>query len=195
MIHPRKSRSISGRFKDLILLNLHPSFHGVRTILLARTTEPSLEEITNLLTASAADPGIKQESNEISGLAFAVRTGPPHRSAPSIAAPSAPFSSPITGKLGADGFPVDSQGSRWCDPTNQHCHRCGRSGHVAFKCMHSMPAFVKDWILAAPRPASSHVAAFAAAIEAGLTPDHYMSMWDRHSGGYADSSDLGPLRT
>ncbi|KAJ7602430.1 hypothetical protein FB45DRAFT_1047003 [Roridomyces roridus] len=73
IIHdPSKEISVYIRaFSDLILLNFHPSFHGVCTIRLARTTEPSLEEIMNLLTAY---PGIKQESNEISGLACAVHT-------------------------------------------------------------------------------------------------------------------------
>ena len=63
--------------KDLILLNLHPSFRSVRTILLARATEPSLEDITSLLTASSADPGIKQEEDNISSIAFSARAGPP----------------------------------------------------------------------------------------------------------------------
>ncbi|KAJ6553996.1 hypothetical protein DFH09DRAFT_863742, partial [Mycena vulgaris] len=144
--------------KDLILLNLHPSFRAVRTILLARATEPSLEDITSLLNASSADPGIKQEDN-ISGFAFLAHAGPPRRAAPAVTTTTS--TSPLTGKIGADGFPVDSQGSRWCDPTNNNCHRCGRIGHIAHKCMHTMPSFVKDWILSNSRTHLSQSAAFA----------------------------------
>jgi hypothetical protein len=165
--------------KDLILLNLHPSFRAVRTILLARATEPSLEDITSLLNASSADPGIKQEEDNLSGMAFLARTGPPHRTAPAVT--TAP-SSPLTGKIGADGFPVDSQGSRWCDPTNNNCHRCGRVGHIAHKCMHTMPSFIKDWILSNARTFPTASAAFAAALESGLTPDTFAEMYDHHAG-------------
>ncbi|KAJ7025487.1 hypothetical protein C8F04DRAFT_908714, partial [Mycena alexandri] len=147
--------------KDLILLRLHPSFHAVRTILLARATEPTLEDVKNLLTASSGDPGIKSEpDDDISGIsssAFVVRAPPPLRGAP---APT-PSSSTLSGRIGADGFPVDSQGSRWCDPTNDNCHRCGRAGHIASKCMHTMPSFVKDWILSHSRTHLSQSAAFA----------------------------------
>lgn len=174
--------------KDLILLNLHPSFRAVRTILLARATEPSLEDIKNLLSASSADPGIKQEEDDISGVAFLAHTSSPRRAAPAVT----PSSSPLTGKIAANGFPVDSQGSRWCDPTNDNCHRCGRVGHIAHKCMHTMPSFVKDWILSNSRHPLSQTAAFAAALDAGLTPDNYMDLWDKHTAG---SPEMSPLRT
>ncbi|KAK7034906.1 hypothetical protein R3P38DRAFT_3493254 [Favolaschia claudopus] len=129
--------------KDLLLINLHPSFSAVRAVLLARATEPTLKEVTDLLTASSGDPGIKQEDDGFSPLAFLAR-GPPHP--PPRTALAAKSSSPLTGTISADGFPQDSQGYRWCDPTSSNCHRCGRTGHIAHKCMHTMPAFVKDWI-------------------------------------------------
>ncbi|KAK7012419.1 hypothetical protein R3P38DRAFT_2550237, partial [Favolaschia claudopus] len=129
--------------KDRLLINLHPSFSAVHTVVLARATEPTLKEVTDLLTASSGDPGIKQEDDGLSPLAFLAR-GLPHP--PPRTALAAKSSSPLTGTISADGFPQDSQGYWWCDPTSSNCHRCGRTGHIAHKCMHTMPAFVKDWI-------------------------------------------------
>lgn len=48
----------------------------------------------------------------------------------------------------------DEKGYRWCDPSNENCcHRCGRSGHIAARCVYDMPPDIKDWVLG--RPASS----------------------------------------
>jgi hypothetical protein len=34
----------------------------------------------------------------------------------------------------------DSSGRRWCDPMNEnHCHCCGKQGHIAARCIHDMP--------------------------------------------------------
>jgi hypothetical protein len=50
---------------------------------------------------------------------------------------------------------VDNKGYRWCNPVNnQGCHRCGRTGHIAARCMYEMPQHVKDWLMA-PRSRSS----------------------------------------
>ncbi|KAK6966597.1 hypothetical protein R3P38DRAFT_2623913 [Favolaschia claudopus] len=152
--------------KDLLLINLHPSYSSVRTVLLTRAAEPTLKDVTDLLTASAADPY---------PLAFIARAAPvPRRSA--LAATS---SSPLTGSISSDGFPQDS---RWCDPTNSNCHRCGRVGHIAHKCMHTMPAFVKDWINSNLRNPQSHKAAFASALDAGIDPEVFLELWGIHVG-------------
>ncbi|KAK7016626.1 hypothetical protein R3P38DRAFT_3275819, partial [Favolaschia claudopus] len=47
---------ISPSTPDLLLINLHPSYSSVRTVLLPRAAEPTLKDVTDLLTASAADP-------------------------------------------------------------------------------------------------------------------------------------------
>ena len=62
----------------------------------------------------------------------------------------------------------EDKGYRWCDPLNEgHCHRCGRSGHIAARCIHDMPQHVKEWVMNGPphQPDSGH---FAAEEIAGL---------------------------
>jgi hypothetical protein len=113
-------------FKDVLLMHLHPSYHGVRTTILAQKTEPTLDDVKSILTSSAAADivDVKDEPQEV---AFLTRG----------CAPKA------KGGSGA----VDEKGFRWCDPTNDGaCHRCGHLGHIAARCMYNMPQHVKDWI-------------------------------------------------
>ncbi|CAK5269887.1 unnamed protein product [Mycena citricolor] len=160
--------------KDVLLMNLHPPFHTVRTILLARSPELKLEDRITQLASSSSDPGVvlKIEDGDISSLALAASA--PRRG---TASATSSYTSPITGSIAQDGFPLDSQGFRWCDPTTRGCHRCGRTGHIAHRCMHTMPTFVKDCILANGK-SSSASAAFSAALEAGLTRESFFEMWD-----------------
>ena len=45
----------------------------------------------------------------------------------------------------------DEKGNRWCDPMNEnHCHRCGRIGHIAARCVYDMPDDIKSWVLDRP---------------------------------------------
>ncbi|CAK5271385.1 unnamed protein product [Mycena citricolor] len=184
--------------KDVLLMNLHPAFHTVRTILLARSPEPKLEDCITQLASSSSDPGVvlKIEDGDISSLALAASA--PRRG---TASATSSYTSPITGSIAQDGFPLDSQGFRWCDPTTRGCHRCGRTGHIAHKCMHTMPTFVKDWILANGK-SSSASAAFSAALEAGLTRESFFEMWDEFQmsneaeiGGGPSGPFLSPRRT
>jgi hypothetical protein len=154
-----------------------------------------LLEVKELLLTSTADLAIKQE-DDLPGISLAVCTGLPARHAPAIP----PSSSSLTGHIGSDGFPIDSLGHRWCNPTSANCHRCGRSGHIAHKCMHVMPTFVRDWILSNSRSAYSQSTAFATAIEWGFDVDTFILMWAAHTGKrHGDFSGLsagrGPLRT
>ena len=108
-------------FKDVLLMRLDPSYDNIRVALLARETEPTLPTIKDVLLSS---PSTSIKSEE----AFAAHT---HRS--------------------RDPDPVDKQGFRWCDPTATGvCHRCGRQGHPAARCMFNMPQSVKDWLMARP---------------------------------------------
>ncbi|KAK6992512.1 hypothetical protein R3P38DRAFT_3289481 [Favolaschia claudopus] len=90
---------------------------------------------------------------------------------------AATSSSSLTGSISLDGFPQESQGFQWCDPTNSNCHRCGRVGHIGHKCMHTMPAFVKDWI-------NSNLCSFSHTklplLDAGLDPEVFLELWGIH---------------
>lgn len=155
--------------KDVILMHLHSSFHTARGVILTTATEPDLTSVKDLLkTTAASDPSVTVKS-ESAVFGMAARQTRPSSSVSS------------QGSIGTHGFPVDEQGNRWCDPTNSNCHRCGRPGHIAAKCMYSMPQFVKDWILKhanSPNPSS----AFAAAVAAGLTPEMFSEHYKRHVG-------------
>ncbi len=158
--------------KDIILMNLHLSFHTARGVILTTAKEPDLATVKSLLATTDSDPSVKTEPTEISfSAAHRARDTPPSFS-----------SSGSSGSIGAHGFPVDAQGHRWCDPTNTDCHRCGRSGHISAKCMHTMPQFVKDWIMKHSSSSSSS-AAFAAALAAGLTPESFAKQYWSHVGG------------
>ncbi|KAK6984645.1 hypothetical protein R3P38DRAFT_3292331 [Favolaschia claudopus] len=86
--------------KDLLLINLHPSYSSVRTVLLTRAAEPTLKDVTDLLTASAADPGIKQEDDGLSP----PRNHCSRRSRSPSLRPRCHPSSPLTGSISSDGF-------------------------------------------------------------------------------------------
>lgn len=169
---------------DIVLMNLDPAYSSARSVLLTRTEEPSLQVVKDVLTVTASsDPAIKLEDTT-SGLAFAATTGrrPGH---------GGPSSHPtLTGTIGSHGFPLDSQGYRWCDPANNDCHRCGRVGHIAGKCMHSMPPFVKDWIMKNTQ-STTPSAAFHAAFVAGLTPETFSNLYDARF-GYFPATDVDP---
>ncbi|CAK5274255.1 unnamed protein product [Mycena citricolor] len=57
--------------KDVLLMNLHPAFHTVCTILLARSPGLKLEDCITQLASSSSDPGVvlKIEDSDISSLA------------------------------------------------------------------------------------------------------------------------------
>jgi gag-polypeptide of LTR copia-type len=110
-------------FKDILLMHLDDSFNNLRVTLLARETEPSLPTIKDvLISSSSSSSDVKIEG------AFSARS---NRS--------------------RDPDPVDDKGFRWCDPTASGvCHRCGRTGHPAARCMYNMPQHVKDWLMSRP---------------------------------------------
>ncbi|KAF5341134.1 hypothetical protein D9611_005851 [Ephemerocybe angulata] len=114
-------------FKDILLMRLDPSYHPIRLSILSQKPEPSLSDIKSLLVTASSVIGVK---NEDSSSALAAR---------------APTS---YGRSRSDPDPIDDKGNRWCDPTAVGvCHRCGRPGHTAARCMFNMPQKVKDWLM------------------------------------------------
>lgn len=137
---------------DVLLMNLHSSYEGIRTSILTAKDEPSLESVKSILTGSARSVmAVKSEPTDIALAAQGARRGGGRKD----------YGHGYGGgRAGADsskGPSRDDNGYRWCDPSNEgHCHRCGRSGHIAARCIHDMPQHVKDWVMSGPpRPPSS----------------------------------------
>ncbi|KAF7333941.1 hypothetical protein MSAN_02396000 [Mycena sanguinolenta] len=155
---------------DILLLNLHPSWATVRTTITSNKDEQKLEDIISILNGSTVDP-VKQE---ISDLAMAAqngsfgsggrRGGGAGGAGPrnvvmevSVAAAAIPIEAVqvlravmrMEAVLALRVVPLrTTKGFHWCDPTNEnHCHRCGRSGHIAARCIHDMPQHIKDWVM------------------------------------------------
>lgn len=131
--------------KDLLLMRLDPSYHHIRTMLLTADTEPDLAKVKSTLMASTkAQVSVKPEPSD--SVAMAAR----HRSPPSA---------PVQGAVQLGAGMVDSKGYRWCDTSAEGvCHRCGRPGHIAARCMYSMPDHVKEAIRSSVTQASmAHV--------------------------------------
>lgn len=146
-------------FMDVLLMHLDPSFHSIRTTILTQK-DPTLDQIISLLTSStSADMVIKSEpdsvmvAGRIRGRGFAENGG---RSSGSGSWRNQEGRYNQESGHGGSGSPIDSKGFRWCNPTNEGaCHRCGRSGHIAARCMFNMPQEVKDWLMAGS-PQNSH---------------------------------------
>jgi len=103
-------------FKDILLMNLDPPFHGVHTTILAQQTEPDLAEVRKMLvgaTGASKVPSvfIKQEEDS-TPFAFKATTNPHFcQSGQFITSPT----------------PIDVKGFHWCDPTSSDCHQCGHT--------------------------------------------------------------------
>lgn len=145
--------------KDVLLMNLDTSYYPIRTTILAQKTEPTLDEVKTLLTSSTSAEITSSFSSEKIMLSHAGRKsggnghGHHHGSGSwrdgNRHGQDHHESKGSGHALGSDGSPVDNKGFRWCNPTNEGaCHRCGRTGHIAARCMYNMPQEVKDWILA-----------------------------------------------
>lgn len=132
---------------DLLLMNLDSSWDTVRTTILSTKDEKTLDDVIGILNGSAISAvSIKSEPQDVALVAanrFPGRCGNP------------PSGSGTSGRRGtlpppsdSSSSSVDSKGFRWCNPTNdRHCHRCGRTGHVAYLCIFDMPEEIKDWVM------------------------------------------------
>lgn len=164
---------------DVLLMNLDPSFASVKTAILTSKDEPNLEGVKAILLGgvqSAFPVAVKSEPSAAALAAQGLRRGGGRRYSGSGGGHSGSGSG--GGQFGSGGAGAgdrprapsrDDRGYRWCDPTNEgHCHRCGRSGHIAARCVHDMPQHVKDWVLAGP-PQYASVADASNDHVAGLT--------------------------
>jgi len=137
-------------FMDVLLMHLDPSFYTIRTTILTQK-DPTLEDIITILTSSTSANIIPKSEPEDTVLVAGRNRGREF-------AGNGGSSSGVSGswrnngqqsRHGVQGSPVDSKGFRWCNPTNEGaCHRCGRTGHIAARCMYDMPQEVKDWLMA-----------------------------------------------
>ena len=132
---------------DILLMRLNPSYHPVRITILSQKSEPKLEDVKAILTASSASDDVIIKSEPVEEL---------------LAAAHVDRSKKVS--------QVDDRGLCWCDMDRDGvCHRCGRPGHVAARCMYNMPQSIKDWILTsrAPSPSSSsqEKASFALVVQ------------------------------
>jgi hypothetical protein len=153
-------------FIDVLLMHLDPSFYSIRTTILVQK-DPTLEQVTTILTSSTSADLPSQSSDSVlatqrirgrgvgftgnggsSGPGFGLGSGSWRRQEGRQETRQEDRHGQESG-FGSSGSPVDSRGFRWCNPTNEGaCHRCGRGGHIAARCMFNMPQEVKDWLMA-----------------------------------------------
>jgi gag-polypeptide of LTR copia-type len=130
---------------DVLLMNLHESFHPICASILMAKPDPSSTDVINSLTGSAA-------ASEL--ISIKVEDAPPVLAS----RVSHGYGGGRGGRSGRSEWPssgqdmpvgrVDKDGISWCDTTVPGaCHRCGHSGHIAACCMFTMPQHVKDWIM------------------------------------------------
>ena len=124
---------------DMIVMHLHSSYDTVRTTLIARQTEPSLSELQSILKEADRDMRKDMTTSDAETALAARRFGGPKKKFHETKAAH------------SSGSIEDEKGHRWCDPTNEnHCHRCGRTGHIAARCIADMPPEIKTWVLSRP---------------------------------------------
>nr|GAT49568.1 predicted protein [Mycena chlorophos] len=140
-------------FKDVLLANLNPLYVAVRNSLLAQPTgESDLATVKSVISGALYinDDNIKTEPEDT---ALAIRNGNgstggkrAFASSGSVSGRSGNSAAHTSGQSESHG--IDKNGYRWCDPTNEnHCHRCGRTNHIAARCVADMPKDIKAWVL------------------------------------------------
>ncbi|KAJ7102797.1 hypothetical protein C8R44DRAFT_808560 [Mycena epipterygia] len=160
--------------------------------------EQKLDNVIGILNGSTVDPPVKQEDDGGPALAMATtasRFGSGGRRGGVGGGHSGGHDghgygsgNHGNGSGGSGGAPhgdqnSDDKGYHWCDPTNEnHCHRCGRSGHIAARCIHNMPQHIKDWVMNNSSRERSHAAAESAHHLYGLELDYVGSKGDDRDG-------------
>ncbi|KAJ3858141.1 hypothetical protein EV359DRAFT_88195 [Lentinula novae-zelandiae] len=128
-----------------LLANLDPAFHRVRNEVYSTSPVPTLTVVKTKISSECTGTGDGEDD-------FPVKTEGAN------AARSGPYTSSYTPRAQAGGsFRSDDTRFRWCSPVhNDQCRRCGKSGHVADRCVYDMPQHVKDWVIAgAPKSGGS----------------------------------------
>jgi len=143
-------------FKDLLLMNLDPSFHPIRTTLLAQKIEPTLDDMKSLLNSSTSAEDYSSTHHHSAAAYYSHgkgKNGSYGRNGNGDGHGQGNRNGNGNGNS-SDGM-VDDKGFRWCDTTNEHgCHRCGRPNHIAARCMYNMPQAIKDHLFTL----TSHIA-------------------------------------
>lgn len=125
---------------DILISNLHESWHGVRAILTASSTDPTVDQIKAVLLAHEREfPRQMEETAMYSRKDKARDTGRSGRSRPSRRRSHSRSTSRSDG---------EEKQYDWLNSTTTGCHRCGLIGHRASRCMAEMPQWVKDKIMA-----------------------------------------------
>ena len=211
-------------FKDVLLANLDPTYESIRNSLLAQPAgESDLTAILSVVSgATYIQLDIKSAANDLlesqikrepTEDAMAIRFGKkkggswrdrkenPYGKSGSIAASSKKGVHFETSDGAESSGLEDNLGRRWCDPTNEdHCHRCGRRGHISARCIHDMPPDVVKWVMAHPRASErSHITdpeEVSTYVRFSNSPHHERSFHSQphspgsHSLSSVDSDDL-----
>lgn len=186
---------------DVLLMNLHPDYHTIRTSILTAKDEPTLDSVKSILTGASVS-AIVTVKQEPTGFALAAQgrrgfqSGNRSHGQTRSRSPQGSsqrgnwnFQSGHSSGSKSDRPPSrqDDKGFRWCDPTNErHCHRCGRSGHIAALCIYDMPQHIKDWVM--NNPSRSSDGANMAASDSG--PGEHAGFASHTSGLDYDVSDM-----
>ncbi|KAJ7115022.1 hypothetical protein C8R44DRAFT_795181, partial [Mycena epipterygia] len=165
------------------------------TTITSNKDEQKLDDVIGILNGSTVDPPVKQEDDGSPTLAMAMtgsRFGSGGRRGGGAGGGHSGdhdghgygSGNHGNGSGGGSGVPhgdqnSDDKGYHWCDPTNKnHCHCCGRSGHIAARCIHDMPQHIKDWVMNNSLCERSHAVAESAHHLYGLELDDVGSKCD-----------------
>ena len=140
-----------------ILSNLDPSFSKAKSHIYNEFASLDLLKVRNFIDSCRADDD--RNAPELPASQTGAVTV---KSEPSAAALRT--SAPRRAGGSTTSRPASGEPFRWCSAVhNDQCRRCGRSGHIADRCVADMPDHVKDWVIKGyPRESfETHTAAVA----------------------------------
>jgi len=139
---------------DMIIMNLNPAFDTIRTTLIAREKEPTLTELQTILKEADRDLKKDNQATPAGETALAARRVGGDWKKGYAKGHGSGYGQRDGDRKGSDRSGGSSRSSgiqhggyRWCDTTHDnHCHRCGQTGHIAARCIAIMPPEVIAWI-------------------------------------------------